>query len=199
MIESQIREGMRVYQSQPIFRLLDPRHMHIQARINESQVARVRTGQPVLIHLDAYPDRVLKGSVAEVMPLPSYAKGPFSDVHTFLANIRIESGGFAAMRSGLTAELEFLIETRRSVPRVPLEAVRWFGDQTFAAVVDSGAAGLHWLWRPVELGLSDTTFAEVVSGLKPGDQVVAHAEDLPPEGFDPPDLDIKTDMAIETK
>ena len=38
-VEMQIREGMRVYQSQPIFRLLDASRMHIQARINESQVA----------------------------------------------------------------------------------------------------------------------------------------------------------------
>jgi HlyD family secretion protein len=196
-VETQIREGMRVYQSQPIFRLLDSRRMHIQARINESQVARVRSGQPVLIHLDAFPDRILKGSVAEIMPLPSFAKGPFSDVHTFLANVRIESGGFAALRSGLTAELKFLVETRRRVPRVPLEAIRWFGEQTFAALVVSTATGLHCLWQPIELGVSDTTFAEVVSGLEPGDRVVAHAENLPPDGAGPPDPEIMMDLALE--
>jgi HlyD family secretion protein len=196
-VETQIREGMRVYQSQPIFRLLDASRMHIQARINESQVARVRSGQPVLIHLDAFPDRVMKGSVTEIMPLPSFAKGPFSDVHTFLANVRIESGGFAALRSGLTAELEFLVERRRRVPRVPLEAVRSFGDQTFAALVVSTATGLHWLWRPVELGISDTTFAEVVSGLEPGDRVVAHADNLPQGGAGLAASDIMMDFTLE--
>jgi multidrug efflux pump subunit AcrA (membrane-fusion protein) len=179
MVEARVREGMTVYQSQPIFRLLDPRRMHVKARINESQVARVRSGQPVSIRLDAFPDRVLKGSVAEIMPVPSLAKGPFSDVHTFNATVRIESGGFDALRSGLTAELDFLTATRRQVSRVPLEAVRKFGKRTFAAIVDSSTTGLHWAWRQVELGVSDTTFAEVVSGLEPGDRVIAEADSLP--------------------
>ncbi len=196
-VETRIHEGLRVYQSQPIFRLLDPRRMHIQARINESQVAHLRSGQPVLIQLDAFPRRVMKGSVAEIMPMPSFLKGPFSDVHTFLANVRIESGDFAVLRSGLTAELKFLVEKRRRVPRVPLEAIRWFGDRTFAARVLSTATGLQWLWRPIEVGASDTTFAEVVSGLAPGDQVVAHAADLPPNGFAPPDTEVKMDLALD--
>jgi HlyD family secretion protein len=196
-VEMQIREGLRVYQSQPIFRLLDPHRMHVMARINESQVARVKSGQPVSIHLDAYPDRVMKGSVAEIMPLPSLTKGPLSDVHAFLANVRIESGGFEALRSGLTAELEFLVETRRRVPRVPLEAIRWFGSQTFAAMVVSTTTGLHWLWRPIELGVSDTTFAEVVSGLEPGDRVIAHSEDLPPAGPGQPDPGVMMDLELE--
>ena len=80
---------------------------------------------------------------------------------------------------------------------MPLEAIRWFGDQTFAALVISTTTGLHWLWRPIELGVSDATFAEVVSGLKPGDRVVAHAENLPPDGEGPPDPEIMMDLALE--
>ena len=41
---------------QPIFRLLDPHHIQVRARINESQVARIRPGLPVLIHLEAFPE-----------------------------------------------------------------------------------------------------------------------------------------------
>jgi HlyD family secretion protein len=196
-VEMKIREGLRVYQSQPIFRLLDSGRMHVQARINETQVSRVRAGQPVLIHLDAFPERVLKGSVAEVTPLPSFVGGPVTDVHSYVANIRIESGGFGELRSGLSAKLEFLVETRRRVPRVPLEAIRWFGDQSFAAMVVSTASGLQWLWRPIEVGVSDTGFAEVVSGLEPGNHVVAHAGNLPPDGSELPDPDILMDLAVE--
>ena len=196
-VEMRIREGLRVYQSQLIFRLLDSDRMHVLARINESRIARVRSGQAVSIHLDAYPDRALTGSVADIMPIPSLAKGPFSDVHAFLAKVRIESGGFDALRSGLTAELKFMVETRHRVPRVPLEAIRWFGSQTFAAMVVSTTTGLHWLWRPIELGVSDTTFAEVVSGLEPGDRVIAHSERLPLEGPGTPDPDTMTDLALK--
>ena len=84
-IDTQIREGLIVHSSQPIFRLLDPHHIQVRAKINESQVARIRPGQPVLIHLEAFPDREpLLGSVTEIVPIPSIANGLFSDVpHVF--------------------------------------------------------------------------------------------------------------------
>ena len=69
-LDSQIREGLIVHASQPIFRLLDPHHIQVRAKINESQVARIRPGQPVLIHLEAFPDRRLLGSVAQIVPIP---------------------------------------------------------------------------------------------------------------------------------
>ena len=116
----QIRAGLTVYPSQPIFRLLDPRHLQVRARINESQVALVRSGQPVLIHLEAFPDRPLRGRVAAIVPIPSLADGPYSDVRYFYATVRIESGGFDALRSGLSAQLR--IPDRIATPGHPRAA-----------------------------------------------------------------------------
>ena len=39
--------------------------------------------------------------------------------------------------------------------------------------------GEDWQWRPIALGVTDAEFAEVVSGLEPGDRVIAHSETLP--------------------
>ncbi len=178
-VELQIREGLTVHQSQPIFRLLDSRHIQARARINESQIARIRIGQPVLIHLEAFPDRVLRGSVAEIFPIPTLTNGAFSDVRSFFATVRIESGGFDALKAGMSAEIDFLVTRRHRVPRVPLEAVRWVDDRSFAARVVPTETGVDWVWRPIALGATDTVFAEVVSGLEPGDRVIAHSESLP--------------------
>jgi HlyD family secretion protein len=195
-VEMQIRDGLAVHQSQPIFRLLDPRHLQVRATINETQVARVRSGQAVLIHLEAYPDRPLWGTVAEITPVSSLTKGPFSDVHSFYATVRIESGGFNELRSGLTAELEFLVASRHQVPRVPLEATRSFGDRTFAAIASTTPDGPDWEWRPIALGATDTAFAEVVAGLKPGDRVIAHSESLPPMDLGPPESERISELAL---
>ena len=196
-IDTQIREGLIVHPSQPIFRLLDPHHIQVRARINESQVARIRPGQPVLIHLEAFPERPpLLGSVSEIVPIPSIANGLFSDVRTFFAKVRIDSGAFDALTTGLTAELDFLVESRHHVTRVPLEAVRWIDDRPFAATVSGAATDLDWHWRQIALGATDTDFAEVVSGLKPGDRVVAHSESLPTADVELPDPEIKVDLAL---
>ena len=181
---AQIYEGSIVHAWQPIFRLLDPSHIQVRAEINESQFALIRPGQPVLIHLEAFPDHPLRGSVAGIVPVPSQASALFTDVRSFFATVRIESACFDALTTGLTAELEFLIETRRRVTRVPLEAIRWIDDQPFAAALIASDTGpdWQWQWRPIALGVNNTTHAEVKSGLKPGDRVIAHCEDLP----DPP-------------
>ncbi len=200
LVDGQIREGLPVRPSQPIFRLLDPHHIQARANINESQVARIKIGQPVLIRLEAFPDRPLRGSVAEIVPIPSLADRLYSDVRTFFATVRIESGGFDALTTGLTAELEFLVESKRRVTRVPLEAVRWVGDRSFAATLDPATDGQDWQWRPIELGVTNTSFAEVVSGLEPGDRVVAHSETLPPTDLDvPPDREQTFDLALQGK
>src|SRR5262249_32433612 len=66
VITTPIREGLTVYPSQPIFGLLNTSRLQVRARVNESQVARVRSGLPALIRLDAFPDRPLRGTVAEI-------------------------------------------------------------------------------------------------------------------------------------
>ncbi len=199
MVETQIREGLLVHQSQPIFRLLDPKDMHVKARINESQVAQIRSGQPVLIHLEAFPDQPMRGRVAEITPIPSLASGPFSDVRTYSATVRIESGGFDDLRSGLSAELSFLVESRHRVTRVPLEAIRWADDQAFVALATDSPDGLDWMWRPIAVGVTDTTYAEVVTGLEPGDRVIAQCESLPePEPIPAPTEEVM-EIAMEER
>ncbi len=197
MVETQIREGLLVHQSQPIFRLLDPKDMHVKARINESQVAQIRSGQPVLIHLEAFPDQPMRGSVAEITPIPSLAGGPFSDVRTYSATVRIESGSFDELRSGLSAELNFLVESRHRVTRVPLEAIRWADDKAFVAMATESADGLDWAWRPISVGATDATYAEVRSGLEPGDRVIVQCESLPEPV--PAPTEEEMDLAMEER
>jgi multidrug resistance efflux pump len=194
-VVTQIREGLQVYQSQPVFRLLDPQRMHVLARINESQVAQVRSGQPVMIHLEAFPDQPLSGSVAEIIPIASLANGPYSDVRTYSATINIDSGGFDELRSGMTAEVDFLVESRHKVTRVPLEAIRWADDKSYVAMATDSPDGLDWIWKRIDVGVTDTSFSEVVAGLEPGDRVIAQCESLPEPG--PPASEAAMDLAME--
>ncbi len=198
-LETQIHEGLTVYQSQPIFRLLDPTRMRVRATINEAQIALVRSGQPALIHLEAFPDRTLRGSVAEIVPIPGLVNGPFSDVHTFYATVKIESGAFPELRSGLSAEVEFLVENRHRVTRIPLESIRWVGERPFAALSVETDAGSLWHWQPIALGATDTNFAEVVSGLEPGDRIVAHTDLLPAAEIEDHEIDAPVNVALDAR
>jgi multidrug efflux pump subunit AcrA (membrane-fusion protein) len=179
MIMAQIDQGVTVRQDQPIFNLPDPRHMRVKARINESKMAMVRTGQDARIQVDAYPERALRGRVAEISAINTPLNA--SDVRVYYANVDILDG-FEELRPGLSAEVSLTIDTHRNVTRIPLESIRWVGEQAYVALYDQSRAEAGkqpWSWRTIELGLSDSRYAEIVGGIQAGDRVVANPHDLP--------------------
>jgi multidrug resistance efflux pump len=180
MVMAQIDQGVTLRQDQPIFNLPDPQHMRVRARINESKVSLVHEGQPVLIAIDAFPERPLKGTVAQVTPISVPIRG--SDVRIYYANVNITKG-FDELRPGLSAEIMIEIETRHNVTRVPIEAIRWVGERSYVAVYDrardQGGQQQSWRWQEIEIGLSDPDHAEVLKGLQPGDRVIARPANLP--------------------
>src|SRR5262249_9109781 len=117
MVTSQIDQGVTLRQDQPIFNLPDPLHMRVKARINESKMAFIRTGLDAQIHVDAYPERPLRGRVAEVTPINTPLNA--SDVRIYYANVDIVEG-FDELRPGLSAEVIFKIDTRHNVTRIPV-------------------------------------------------------------------------------
>ena len=180
--DNMMREGATVREGQTIIELPDPKHMRVRARINESKVSMIHSGQKALITVDAFPDRPMAGTVDQVTAIPSGAAGPFSDVKIYYATVNIDTGGFEDLRPGLSAEVSFLINIHEKVTRVPLQAIRWVDGKTFVAVATGRtdpSQGPPWEWREVVLGASDTVHFEVVAGLKPGDRVVAKPDQLP--------------------
>lgn len=182
-VESFIQEGVTVRQDQPIFQLPDPKRMRIKARINETKVSGLRAGQTCLVRVDAYPDRPLRGKVLDITAISSPVNGPFSDVRVYFAVITIDEA-FADLRPGLSAEVTFLNDRREDVERIPLASIRRLGGESYVAIPDAPKEGTDdepsYRWQKVALGLSDTDYIEVVSGLSVGDCVIADPSTLEP-------------------
>lgn len=175
-----IDQGVTLREKQPIFNLPDPKHMRVRAKINESKVALVHKGQPALLIVDAFPNRPLKGIVDEVTPISIALRE--SDVRIYYANVNITEE-FELLRPGLSAEILIEIESRHDVTRVPVESLRWVANRSYVAVFDrarSEAGQEPWHWQEIKIGLSDSEYAEVISGLTAGDRVVARPGSLPP-------------------
>jgi len=180
-VESQIEQGVTVRENQPIFQLPDPKHMRVKARINETKLSYIKTGQPAMVKIDAFSDRELHGTVAEVTAISSPVNGPFSDVRVYYAIVNIEEG-FDDLRPGLTAEVFFKSSSRSGTTRIPVQAVRLIDGKTYVALhhqVTGKSEVAPWRWKRVELGLIDPDYAEVLSGVKTGDRVVADPRTLP--------------------
>jgi len=173
-----IQEGATVREGQSIFELPDANKMRVRAKVNESKVGQVQVGQKASIRVDAFPSKILIGTVTEVTAIPAPAAGPSSDIKVYYANVAIDSGGFDGLRPGMSAEVSLFIDAHRDATRVPIQSVRWVDRVPFAALATT-PDGSTYRWQPVEIGLMNNAFAEIRSGLRNGDRVIADPEALP--------------------
>jgi multidrug efflux pump subunit AcrA (membrane-fusion protein) len=60
------QEGDEVRPGMPLLQVVDPAAMQVRARVNQADVPFLKEGQRVRVHLDAYPDLVLPGTLEQI-------------------------------------------------------------------------------------------------------------------------------------
>jgi len=147
------------------FTISDLSYVWIVCDVYENDLDAVRIGEYADILLSAYPGKVFKGRIENILPI--------LDPSIRTAKVRIEVPNPGLMRIGMFVTATF------------------FGKQPVirAAIPSSAILHLHdreWVYAPVarghfkrmEVATGNTlpgNLQEVVSGLKPGDQVVSNA------------------------
>ena len=131
----------------------------LEARVAESWLPRIRPGQEVEVELDAF-QRKLSARVSEIVPAVDAASRAFI--------VRINLPAAADLRSGLFGRAKFGREPRKVVA-VPAAAVVMRGQVQSVYAIKEGVARN----RLVKLGEERDGWAEVLSGLSAGEQVVS--------------------------
>ncbi|MBV8340360.1 MAG: HlyD family secretion protein [Candidatus Eremiobacteraeota bacterium] len=84
-----VNVGDTVQTGQPLMAIADQKHLWVLANLKETQIRNVRVGQPVDIHVDAFPHVVFRGNVESLSPAtgatfalipPDNASGNFTKV-----------------------------------------------------------------------------------------------------------------------
>lgn len=155
----------QVSAASPVLVLIDPASYYVDVEVDEVDIAAVRVGQEVGILLDAIPDVELSGTVSEIALSPSGGQG----VVTYRVRVQVDDLAGAVVRSGMTANANIVTDRAGDVLVVPRRAVRLEGDQAYVEQVlpDEQLAAV-----PVELGLGDPYYIEIVSGLEEGDRIL---------------------------
>jgi Cu(I)/Ag(I) efflux system membrane fusion protein len=159
--------GMRVNAGEMPFEIVDLSRVWVLADAYETDLRKVKVGQPATLTLRALPNRTFQGRVAFVDPL--------LDPATRTAKVRVE---FANPGGQLKPEMfgEVVIRgTPRESLRIPADAVIHSG--TFD-VVFRALPGGKFEPREVRLGEREAERIEVVAGLEEGDGVVVRANFL---------------------
>jgi membrane fusion protein (multidrug efflux system) len=146
--------------STPILTLATP-GVEVHVTVEEAHLAQIQPGLDVNLTVPAYPAETFPAKVVTVAP----AGDPRA--HTFDAKI-VPVTQDQRLLPGMYAQVQVVAAQKPDAILVPREAVVQQGTQSVVFVNDNGKASQ----RPVQIGMSNNTSIEIVSGVAPGEQVV---------------------------
>jgi multidrug efflux pump subunit AcrA (membrane-fusion protein) len=152
----------------PAFVLLTPGALRLDLVIGENDRPYVSNGQQGTITFDAMPNQAYPFVIRSIGDSPKIEQGVAT--YTAEASLTLPAGAVRPV-PGMSGVTEVLITEKADVLAIPARALRRIGREQ---VVDVMAGGVVEE-RPVQAGISDGQYVEVLSGLAEGDQVVLRA------------------------
>ncbi|HUI58516.1 MAG TPA: HlyD family efflux transporter periplasmic adaptor subunit [Bryobacteraceae bacterium] len=162
----QVREGDQVNAGQPFLTIVDPRSMILNATVNQVDAERLRLGMKATVHLDAYPDVDLPGTldgIGAMSKTSTFRAGYVGEIPVRLKIDKIDS----RVIPDLTGSADVVLASESNTVVVPRAAV--FEENGSSFVFVQGPEG--WIKKQVEPGLSSFTDVAIHSGLQKGDVI----------------------------
>jgi len=147
------------------FTISDLSHVWIVCDVYENDLSQVHVGEFADIHLAAFPDRVLKARIGNILPIMD------PNIHTAKVRLEVENPGLLRVGMFVTATFHGLVAEKLAT--VPASAVLHLHDR-------------QWVFMPVKRGtfrrvevtagaMLPGNMQEIASGLKPGERVIQDA------------------------
>ena len=165
--------------------------MQVEASVDEADIGKVQLGQKVLFTVDAFPDRVFQGTVAQIRFAPKEEQ----NVVTYATVVAVSNPDLG-LRPGMTATVSVITSEKKSTLRIPTAALRFKADpedkdllryetaeQQKPGNADTSSDLQQRVWvdspgggaKPVliKTGISDGRHTEILNGeLKENDRVI---------------------------
>jgi cobalt-zinc-cadmium efflux system membrane fusion protein len=147
------------------FTISDLQYIWVLCDVYENDLVHVRLGEKADIRLNAYPDQAFSGTIGNI--------GPVLDPNIRTAKVRIEMRNPGLMRPGMFVTATFHGRQKQKRAAVPATAILHLHDRDWVYVPFQNNR-----FRRTEVVGGDmlpNNMQEVVSGITPGQQVVANA------------------------
>jgi hypothetical protein len=136
----------------------------VTASIPEAQIGSIKLGDPVAMVFNAFPNSTFVGLVNS---LPVVATTT-SNVTTYPIKVSL-TGNLKGISSGMNADLTIVTAEATNAIEVPTTAIVSAGSRSFVRTLD--AKNTEAL-TPVQTGVSDATYTQIVGGLSVGQRIV---------------------------
>jgi len=139
----------------------------LQIYMDQSDWNNIQTGYTANITFDALPDQVFTGKVTQVSPQLVTIQGN-SVVEGLVELDQNQAAGSVKLPLGVSASVDVIAAQANNVILVPVQALHQLAPGSYAVfVMTNGKPTL----RIVTVGIQDSTFAEIKTGLKSGEVV----------------------------
>lgn len=154
--------GAFVGQNAPVVDVVDIASVRLVANVVERDLKEMQTGDTTQVEVDAYPGEMFTGRIARVAPVLDPA------TRTAPIEIEIPNPGFR-LKPGMYARVTVTTDERKQALVVPANAVVDTGGRrgVFLAADNNTVS-----FRPVTVGIEESTQIEILDGLSEGDRVV---------------------------
>jgi cobalt-zinc-cadmium efflux system membrane fusion protein len=157
--------GVGLSGSATAFTIADLSRVWVVCDVYENDIPKLQLGQEAKITINAYPGRPLAGHVSDI--------GPILDPSSRTAKVRIEVANPGFLKLGMFATASFTSQIKETHAAVPAEAILHLHDRDWV-FVPAGAS--QFKRTEVHAGqMLSGNRQEILSGLEPGQQIVANA------------------------
>ncbi len=160
-------EGQEVRERQELIHLPTASTFLAEVKVNESNLNKIDVGMPVRVTVGALPGKTFSGSVEKIAPLADpTSKFLNPDLKVYNTRVQIE-GGAKELRTGMSCEVEIIVQDLESAVYVPVQCVVRHGGNPVVFVKN----GDVFEERRVEIGFDNNRMVHVLVGLSPGEKV----------------------------
>lgn len=153
----------------PAVDLIDTQCLYVLAPIDEVDAPKIKNTMTANILLDAFAKQRFPAKIRRISNyvLEREKQSRTVDIEVEFLNV----AGLPRMMPGYSADVEIILDQRERVLRVPAEALQ---EGNFVYVLAANGDTLQK--RPIQIGLKNWQYVEVLSGLSDGERVVTSPE-----------------------
>ncbi|HXH22538.1 MAG TPA: efflux RND transporter periplasmic adaptor subunit [Dehalococcoidia bacterium] len=160
--------GSQVSANTPVFILLNPRLIRIDANVDQADISNLKVGQTATATFDALQGRSYQATITAIGLTPTTQQGVVTYVVTFGVDTSRLPEGTPIPAPGMTASLTVTTDRVENALVVPARSVRRVGRTSMVTVkTEQGDEQ-----RTVVTGTTNGTLTQIVSGLTDGEKVL---------------------------
>ena len=166
----QVNLGQYLKEGDPVVTLQSFDPIYVNFSLPQQDLSKLVVGQPVTLHVDAYGDQPFQGTITAINSLVDQATRNIQ-VQATLANSDLK------LRPGMFGKVSVSMNEAQNVIAVPATAIHYapYGDSIFIVSQMKDQEGKEYKGvkeQFIKLGRSRGDMISIVSGLKPGEEVV---------------------------